>query len=70
MFTNREKEIIILISKGLTSIEIAEVLFISIETVKTHRKNIKQKINLEEVDSGSLLKFAINFAIKRDENTH
>lgn len=39
----REIEIIQLISEGLTSSEIAEKLFISIHTVKTHRKNILRK---------------------------
>jgi len=39
----REVEIIQLISQGLTSGEIAEKLFISVHTVKTHRKNILKK---------------------------
>lgn len=41
--TNRELEIIQLISKGLTNKEIAEKLFISIDTVKDHNYNIFRK---------------------------
>lgn len=39
-FTPRQLEIISLISKGLTTREIAAYLFLSIDTVKNHRKNI------------------------------
>ncbi len=42
-FTEREKEIIQGIVQGLTSIEIANILFISKHTVATHRKNILRK---------------------------
>ena len=39
----REIEVLALIMKGLTNHEIAQKLFISYETVKTHRKNILSK---------------------------
>jgi len=39
----REIEVLGLIMQGLTNIEIAEKLFISYETVKTHRKHILEK---------------------------
>ncbi|WP_276089272.1 LuxR C-terminal-related transcriptional regulator [Pedobacter sp. JY14-1] len=42
-FTKRERQIICLISAGLTSETIAEQLFISVYTVKQHRKNILKK---------------------------
>ena len=42
-FTSREKEIIILIDKGLTNDSIAAQLFISKHTVATHRKKIFKK---------------------------
>lgn len=42
-FSNRESEIINLMSLGLTSAEIAKRLFISVHTVKNHRKNILKK---------------------------
>ncbi len=47
--TNREKEIIHLIMKGLTTKEIAEILVISNLTVSTHRKNILKKTNTKSI---------------------
>ena len=44
-FTNRELEIIQLIAKNITTKNIANRLFISPETVYTHRKNINKKSN-------------------------
>jgi DNA-binding NarL/FixJ family response regulator len=42
--SNREKEIISLITVGKTSKEIANILFLSELTIKTHRKNISEKL--------------------------
>ena len=39
----REIEVLGLIMQGLTNLEIAEKLFISFETVRSHRKNILEK---------------------------
>jgi len=47
--SQREQEIIILISNELSSREIAERLFISFETVKSHRKNILAKLEVKNV---------------------
>jgi len=44
--SEREAEIIKLVVEGMTSHEIAEKLFISEHTVRTHRKNIFRKLNL------------------------
>jgi len=44
--TKREKEILHLLSKGLASKQIAEELFISINTVNNHRKNILKKLKV------------------------
>ena len=44
--TEREKEIARLIAEGLTSKQVARQLFISIETVKTHRRRMLQKNNI------------------------
>jgi DNA-binding CsgD family transcriptional regulator/Tfp pilus assembly protein PilF len=41
--TNREREIVELVEQGLTNHEIAEKLFVSENTVKTHLKNIFSK---------------------------
>ncbi len=41
--TNRESEVIMLVEKGMTNHEIADRLFVSENTVKTHLKNIYSK---------------------------
>ncbi len=38
--TNREKEIVAFIAQGYTNKEIAKELYIGLETVRSHRKNI------------------------------
>jgi len=44
--TTAQARVASLIKKGLTTDEIAEQLFISVDTVKTHRKNIRKKLNI------------------------
>ena len=44
--TKREKEVLVLIIEGLTNHQIAEKLFISIDTVDSHRKNLYSKLNV------------------------
>lgn len=55
-FSKREIEIIPHLSKGLSSKEIAQKLFISPHTVDTHRRNMLKKSGVK--DSASLLNFA------------
>lgn len=57
VLTAREKEILMLIVKEMTSGEIAEALFISKKTVDTHRANILEKSNSRSTIG--LVKFAI-----------
>ncbi|MDF2933824.1 MAG: Two-component system response regulatory protein LuxR family [Chryseobacterium sp.] len=47
--SKREKEIIDFISKGFTTDEIAETLCISKHTVETHRKNIFNKLHVNNI---------------------
>lgn len=47
--SKREKEIISLIALGKTSKEIASMLFLSELTIKTHRKNIGEKLGTKNV---------------------
>ena len=47
--TVREKEILLLIARGLLSKEIAYKLNISIYTVNNHRKNILLKLNVDNM---------------------
>ena len=55
--TKREKEVLSLISEELTTNEISEKLYISINTVETHRKNLMQKFQVR--NSVGLIKKAI-----------
>ena len=50
--SQREKEIITCVVKGMSNKEIADHLFISIHTVITHRRNIARKL---EIHSPTLL---------------
>lgn len=54
--TQREMEILQLIALGNTSGEIAKTLFISKNTVETHRKNLLGKLSVK--NTAALLKFA------------
>jgi two-component system response regulator NreC len=45
----REKEILQLLASGKTNREIADLLFISVATVETHRNNIFQKLHLHNL---------------------
>jgi DNA-binding NarL/FixJ family response regulator len=56
--TRREKEVLFLIAEGNTNPEIAEQLFISADTVNSHRKNLLAK--LEVKNTAMLIKYAIN----------
>lgn len=58
--TLKEKEIVLLISEGKTSEEIARTLEISKRTVDHHRSAVMQKMNLKSLTS--LIKFSIQFA--------
>ena len=49
LLTEREKEILTLIAKEFNTREIAESLFISINTVETHRKNLIKKLQVKNV---------------------
>lgn len=54
VLTEREKDILILISFGLSNKRISERLFISQHTVKTHIYNVYQKINVANRTQASL----------------
>jgi two-component system, NarL family, nitrate/nitrite response regulator NarL len=59
--TEREKDVLKWIVEELTTLEIAEKLFISHHTVETHRKNLVSKLNVK--NTAGLVKYAIKNGI-------
>jgi DNA-binding NarL/FixJ family response regulator len=59
VITRREKEVLLLISEGMTNHEIGEKLFISTTTVDTHRKNLLSKF--EAKNTATLIRMAAQF---------
>lgn len=57
VLTEREREVLTLIARGLTNQQIADELFISIKTVQAHRANLMEKLDMH--DAVELTKFAI-----------
>jgi two-component system response regulator NreC len=55
--TQREKEILKMVSQELTTRQIAKVLFLSIRTVENHRNNIMKKLDIHS--KAGLIKYAI-----------
>jgi DNA-binding NarL/FixJ family response regulator len=55
--TKRESEILEQVASGKTNTEVAEVLFISVKTVETHKTNILEKLGLR--NSVELVRYAI-----------
>ncbi|GAB3428949.1 response regulator [Niabella aquatica] len=55
--TTREKEILLLVSNGATTVAIASQLYISSQTVETHRRNLMQKFEVN--NSAALIKKAV-----------
>ncbi|MCL6571757.1 MAG: response regulator transcription factor [Bacillus sp. (in: Bacteria)] len=60
--TPREKEILLLVSKGLTNKLIADNLFIAENTVKNHMKNLLEKLGLE--NRVQLASYAVKYITK------
>ncbi|MEU0796514.1 response regulator transcription factor [Amycolatopsis sp. NPDC005961] len=48
VLTDREREVLVLIAKGMSNLEIAETLFLSEATVKTHVGRILAKLDLRD----------------------
>ncbi len=55
--TRREKEILQYVASGLTNADIAKKLFLSLRTVKNHRFNLLQKLDVK--NSAELIKIAM-----------
>ncbi len=61
LLSDREREILKLITEGQTNKEIAEMLFLSVKTVQAHRANLMRKLGLH--DRVELVKYAIRKGI-------
>lgn len=62
LLSEREKEVLKLIALGYSNIEIANELILSKETIKTHKRNIKIKLDLKT--NREIVEFCkINFII-------
>ena len=59
--TRREQEVMRLLAQGLSSKKIAEKLFISPKTVKNHRSNIMNKLDLHS--TVELVRYAAKFGL-------
>ena len=59
--SNREREVFQLIGEGHSTREIADMLCVSISTIKTHRANIMEKLNIES--PVKLIHFAIQLGL-------
>lgn len=64
--SQREKEIISLVVRGLTNQEIADKLFLSIHTVITHRRNIARKLEIHSA-TGLTIYAIVNKIVDIDE---
>jgi len=58
LFTQREMEVLRLLSKGYKSIDIEKILQISLHTVRTHRRNLLKKTKLKSTTQ------LVNFALQ------
>jgi len=68
LLTNREREILNLISLGISSNEMANQLGISIETIKTHRKNLILKAGARNV--ANLIRIAFEKNLLQNNNSY
>ena len=59
--SNREREVFQMIAEGRSTKQIAEILFVSPSTIKTHRANIMEKLEMQNISQ--LIQFAIHLGI-------
>lgn len=63
--TSREREILQLIAEGNSNKEIADLLSRSVETVRTHRANLMEKLDIHSAEE--IREFALEEGIIKDE---
>lgn len=62
--SDRELEVFLMLGKGYAPRHIAEELCVSVKTVESHRRRIKEKLNVE--DASELTRFAVQWNKERD----
>ena len=66
--SERERDVLILVAKGMANKEIAEALNISIHTVMSHRKNITHKTGIKSVAGLTVYALLNNLLDQNDVN--
>lgn len=66
VLSQREKDIIACVAKGMSNKEIADALFLSVHTVTTHRRNIASKLRIHSA-SGLTIYAIVNKLIKIED---
>ena len=66
VLTPREREVFFLASRGLKNAEIAEELYLSEKTIKTHLRNIYNKLNL--ASKAELRLFAVKMGLSEEDH--
>ncbi|MBR6818922.1 MAG: response regulator transcription factor, partial [Bacteroidaceae bacterium] len=64
--SEREKEVIVEVVRGRSNKEIAEHMFISVNTVMTHRRNISRKLQIHS-PAGLTIYAIVNGLVKLDD---
>jgi two-component system, NarL family, response regulator LiaR len=64
--TEREKEVLVFVARGMNNREIAGKLFLSEKTVKTHVANILQKLNVKSRTQAAL--YAMRAGLTEEDN--
>ena len=66
MLSNREKEIIAHVARGMSNKGIADKLFLSVHTVTTHRRNISNKLQIHS-PAGLAIYAVVNGLVNIDD---
>lgn len=66
LLTSRQREVLQLMAEGNTTREIAEKLDVSPKTVETHRRDIRERLEIE--DLAGLVKFAVRTGLVSPES--
>ena len=64
ILSDREKDIIRCVARGMSNKEIADKLFLSIHTVTTHRRNITRKLQIHSLAGLTIYAIANNLIEK------